>query len=101
MSATLLVILTGWLAATVGFVAGCAWAGRQVVRLQADRADQAEVIAGLRAAQNHAGCLTVIGRLWEERDRVKDYADHLEGRLDGQVDLDAELRQLIEDGGAA
>ena len=96
-----LVVLTGWLAATLAFVAGCLWGGRHAKALADHAARQAEIFTGLKAAQNHAGCLTVIGRLWEERDRVKDYADHLEARLDGHEDLDAELRQLTEGGGAA
>ena len=100
-TAALLVILTGWLAASIGFVAGCLWGGRHAEALADHAVRQAEIITGLKAAQNHAGCLAVIEQLWTERDRVKDYADHLEARLDGHDDLDAELRQLTEGGGAA
>jgi hypothetical protein len=94
-------VLTGWFAAAAIFALGCFWGGRYSRDLEAACAAQAEVIAGLKAAQNHEGCLEVIRRLWTERDRVREYADFQEARADGRVDLDGELRRLLEGGGAA
>jgi hypothetical protein len=59
---------------------------------------RSEIIAGLTAAQDHQGCLAFLNYQGAELDRLRDYASHLEHRLDH--DLDAEYRELCEGGGS-
>jgi hypothetical protein len=98
MSVGLWVLAVALAAGTAGWKLGrvSAWTEASLALIRKD-----QVIDGLKAAQHHQGCLEVIGRQWRELDRLKEYADHLEGRLHGGEDLDRELRRLLEGGGAA